>query len=159
MDQPLSMTRTEETLYERDYAAWAIEQAALLRDAAAGDASGLDWMNLAEEIEALAGRDRRELGSHIRTIAEHLMKLQASPASDPRLGWEQTVSHARADIEAILQQSPSLTGSVPDLVRRQVPVARRFAARALRGHGEGTAVLESLPDYTPEQITGDWWPD
>jgi hypothetical protein len=44
--------------YEDDLFAWTQEQAALLR-AHAVDA--IDWENLAEEIESIGGRDRREL--------------------------------------------------------------------------------------------------
>ena len=44
--------------YEDDLFAWTQEQAALLR---AHAVDGLDWENLAEEIESMGGRDRREL--------------------------------------------------------------------------------------------------
>src|SRR5208337_4734385 len=86
--------------YEQDFNAWALEQAEALRAARhgvmrAGSAPAevvellhaLDWDNLAEEIEGLARRDRRELGSRIALIIEYLAKLQHSPARDPRAGW------------------------------------------------------------------------
>ncbi len=84
MDGALQIDGTPRTLYDRDFAAWALDQAARLRQAAGGADDALDWLNLAEEIEALARRDRRELASHIRVVAEHLMKLEAFPATDPR---------------------------------------------------------------------------
>ena len=55
----------------------------------------LDWDNLAEEIEGLARRHRRELASHIVTIIEHLTKLENSSASEPRRGWIDTVERER----------------------------------------------------------------
>ena len=44
--------------YEEDLYAWSLQQAALLR---ARRADSLDWDHLAEEIEWMVGRDRREL--------------------------------------------------------------------------------------------------
>ena len=49
----------------------------------------LDWENLAEEIEDLEKSVRRELQSQIRRVVRHLLKLEHSPAKDPRRGWEE----------------------------------------------------------------------
>ena len=53
-----SVTETRRVRYEEDLYAWSYEQASLLR---ARQSDGLDWDNLAEEIESMVGRDRREL--------------------------------------------------------------------------------------------------
>jgi len=99
--------------YEDDLFAWTQEQAALLR-AHAHD--GLDWENLAEEIESMGRRDRRELKSRIRVILLHLLKWQAQP--DLRsAGWRNTLLTQRLEIEDLLQQSPSLRREGPALVR------------------------------------------
>jgi hypothetical protein len=99
--------------YEEDLFAWTQEQAALLR-AHAHD--GLDWENLAEEIESMGRRDRRELKSRIRVILLHLLKWQAQP--DLRgAGWRKTLLTQRLEIGDLLLQSPSLRREVPDLVR------------------------------------------
>jgi hypothetical protein len=64
---------------------WAEAQAEGLRRAAeAGSNLPLDWYNLAEEIESLGRSQRRELRSRLATIIEHLLKLQFSPAMEPR---------------------------------------------------------------------------
>ncbi|MBV8119837.1 MAG: DUF29 family protein [Alphaproteobacteria bacterium] len=52
--------------------------------------------NLAEESKA--GSDRQELRSQIRRIFRQLIKLEASPAVDPRTGWRATIRDARAEI-------------------------------------------------------------
>jgi hypothetical protein len=57
--------------YEADFFAWTQEQARLLRGR---DARGLDWENLAEEIDSMGRRDRRELESRLRLILHHLLK-------------------------------------------------------------------------------------
>jgi hypothetical protein len=145
-------------LYDRDFAAWALDQAARLRRASLDNPTGLDWENLAEEIEALARSDRRALHAHIRTIAGHLMKLEASPAIDPHAGWRQTILQARWELEVILGESPSLRGSVAEAVARELPAARKLVTALLADFGETLRVPIASLTYTPEQITSDWWP-
>lgn len=57
--------------YETDVSVWAEQQAALLRRLAAGERindGALDWINLAEEIEALGISQRRELQSPMERL-------------------------------------------------------------------------------------------
>jgi Domain of unknown function DUF29 len=155
-------------LYEKDFYAWAHQQATALRAAWELMRHGrneplenLDWENLAEEIEGLAQRDRRELESRIALIIEHLTKLRHSPARDPRAGWTETVGRSRRDIQRILSDSPSLRRQVPDLIEGNASDAVRLAARSLLEHGEidATAVASLFASYTPEQVVDDWWPE
>ncbi|HST76453.1 MAG TPA: DUF29 domain-containing protein, partial [Acetobacteraceae bacterium] len=92
-------------LYDRDVAQWSSEQARALRER---DHTRLDYDHLAEEIESLAKADRRALESHVASVIQHLMKLQASPATEPRRGWQDSVIEARAAIRRLLRDSPSL---------------------------------------------------
>ena len=65
------MTQTIEqkiTLYDRDLNLWLEEAIAKLK---AGDFQNLDVENLIEELEGLAGRDRRELKRRLTTLIEH----------------------------------------------------------------------------------------
>ena len=109
--------------YEEDLFAWTQEQAALLR---AHAQDGLDWENLAEEIESMGGRDRRELKSRIRVILLHLLKWQAQPELRGT-SWRSTLRAQRLEIEDLLQQSPSLRREVPDLIRDAYPDAVKEA--------------------------------
>jgi hypothetical protein len=98
--------------YEDDLFAWTQEQAALLR---AHAVDGLDWENLAEEIESMGGRDRRELKSRLTVILLHLLKWQTQP--DLRgTSWRKTLRTQRREIRDILQQSPSLRREVPGMI-------------------------------------------
>jgi Domain of unknown function DUF29 len=155
-------------LYEKDFYAWAHEQATALRAACDLMRRGrneplesLDWENLAEEIEGLAQRDRRELESRIALIIEHLTKLRHSPAHDPRAGWTETVGRSRRDIQRILSDSPSLRRQVPALIEGNAIDAVRLAARSLIEPGEidATAASRLVADYTLEQVVDDWWPE
>ena len=63
--------KPKSTLYDRDLNLWLEEAIAKLK---AGDFQNLDVENLIEELEGLAGRDRRELENRLTTLLEHLLK-------------------------------------------------------------------------------------
>ena len=101
------------TLYDEDFLAWSKEQAEALRSATRdGPNQALDWGNLAEEIESLGSSQKLALGSQMRRIVHHLLKLQFSPAKDPRRGWSESIIDARSEIEELLRTSPSLKTDV-----------------------------------------------
>jgi hypothetical protein len=52
-------------LYDRDFYAWANQQAALLRD---GRFSEADMAHIAEEIESMGKTERRELVSRLTVL-------------------------------------------------------------------------------------------
>jgi hypothetical protein len=68
-------------LYEADFYVWALAQADLLRTRRF---DALDLNNLIEEVEGLADVKRSAVLNNARVIMEHLLKLQHSPATDPR---------------------------------------------------------------------------
>jgi Domain of unknown function DUF29 len=148
-------------LYERDFHAWAEQQAALLRrraDGALVNDAALDWSNIAEEIETLGRSEESGLSSAIGTIIEHLMKLQASPATDPRRGWMETVGRSRDDIEKHLDRNPGLRPKIPKMLVSETTYARRAVLRALNLYGEQPQVDVNGLAYTVEQVLGDWFP-
>lgn len=162
------------SLYEQDYAAWAVKQAELLRVAHEAVAQAelhqanlpsvlrdLDWLDLAEEIESLARRDRRELASQITTIIEHLVKLQWSRATAARAGWVDTVEREREEVREIVRDSPSLGRELPEITARRVEVATRRTVRQLDRHGEQLSAAGGAlsSNYTAEKVLGDWIPE
>jgi hypothetical protein len=127
------------TLYDEDFFAWTKQQAKALRAAARSRTNQpLDWTNLAEEIEDLGKSQRRELGSRIREIVEHLVKLQRSPALEPRPGWRASIRRQRAAIEDLLRDSPSLEREVDEIIRAQ-------AARGTRMRLPNCRTVAKLP--------------
>jgi hypothetical protein len=78
-----SVTETKRVRYEEDLYAWTQDQAALLR---ARQPDGLDWVNLAEEIAAVGGSDRRKLESRLCVVLLHLLKCRRSPPYAARAG-------------------------------------------------------------------------
>ena len=124
-------------LYEEDFVRWTEQQSRALREAAGvGTNLPLDWENLAEEIESLGASQRRELRSRLAVILEHLMKLEHSPASDPRTGWMDTISRERLNIEYLLEDSPSLRSELGPMIEKLKPRVARLATASLFGYGE-----------------------
>jgi len=148
--------------YDSDVYAWSQRQGDLLRRLAAGERvndADLDWPNIAEEIETVGRSERTAVASHIANIIEHLIKLQASPASAPRTGWQATIKRARIEIESLLSDSPSLRRVVGELVARETPIGRRLAEVALTEHDETPRVDVHTLTYTEDEVLGEWFPD
>lgn len=77
-------------LYQRDFHAWALEQAAGLRNPGSNT---LDYENLAEEIEGLARSDMKACRSQMINILKHLLKIEY-------VGPSETVGHWRKELRA-----------------------------------------------------------
>ena len=151
------------SLYDTDFLAWSKQQAEALRSAMSGGSNQrLDLGNLAEEVEDLGKSIRRELQSQIRRIVRHLLKLEHSPAEEPRRGWAESIVDARAEIEDLLEASPSLRIELARDVERQTQRAIVLALSDLGRYREidtATAAALRAASYTTEQVLGDWFPE
>ena len=102
--------KTHAPLYDHDFYAWTQQQAALLR---AKKSRELDYGNLAEELEALGKRDRRELEHRLEVLVMHLLKWRYQPERRERgRGWRSTIREQRRRLTRLLQDSPSLRSEV-----------------------------------------------
>jgi Domain of unknown function DUF29 len=148
-------TRPTADLYDEDFYVWTEVQADLLR---ARRFEALDLDNLIEEVEGLGDAKKSAVLSNATVIVEHLLKLQYSPAQDPRSSWIDSVLEHRNRLEFDL--TPQLRQILDDELPRVYAIARRTAERRLRVHGEdaAAAALPSTCPYTADQITADWWP-
>jgi 1,6-anhydro-N-acetylmuramate kinase len=156
MSDPDDLSDLDSADYGSDFVAWTKEQALALRRRAT---NAIDWDNIAEEIESLGKSDQRDLRSRIQTILDHLMRLQASPAQDPRRGWERTLIVQRAGIRQLLDDSPSLKPVVPTAIAAELLTARRLATLALEEYGETPRVPLDQLSYTAAQVLGPWLPE
>jgi len=103
------------SLYEQDLMAWYEDTIAKLKT---GNFSDIDVNRLIEEIEGLAGRDRRELKSCLRVLLAHLLKrIYVNSPNDYR-GWEITVREQRQQLLDLLEQSPSLRNYFTNILPR-----------------------------------------
>ena len=95
-------------LYDRDFYAWAHEQAGLLR---AGRLSEADLEHIAEEIESLGKGEKRELGDRLRVLLLHLLKWQHQPTFRCT-SWRLTIEEQRNRLADHLVDNPSFKASI-----------------------------------------------
>jgi Domain of unknown function DUF29 len=150
----------ERSLHQTDYYAWTKQQAAELRALAAARVnSTLDLANLAEEVESLGRSDFATVRSQLRRIIEHLLKLEHSPAADPRLGWREPVIEARDVFADVI--TATLRREVEADLAQTYQQGRRRADAALRKQGE-YEVAKALPGNCPysfdQLVSHDWFP-
>ncbi|APB34613.1 hypothetical protein GlitD10_2281 [Gloeomargarita lithophora Alchichica-D10] len=93
------------TLYDTDYYRWLEQTVILLQKQ---DFQHLDLVNLIEEVEGLAGRDRRELQSRLTTLFEHALKRKYVDNPYDYRGWASTIKRTQIEINKLLKDSPSL---------------------------------------------------
>jgi hypothetical protein len=149
----LKSIRTEQTRYDADFAGWSAEQATQLRRL---KPAGLDWNNLAEEIESLGRSDRRAIGSALKVVLEHLIKWRFQP--DKRSSsWRRSIDEHRDRISRILEDSPSLRNVPGEALAAEYRRARRDAL------GDTGLAPRSVPVVSPfsaeEVLDPDFWPN
>jgi hypothetical protein len=142
--------------YDTDVFVWSHHQADLLRRMGAGERVNdqVDWANVAEEIESLGNSERRDLSSRIQTILRHLIKLQASPATQPRAGWQRTVVEQRLQIGRLLKDSPSLRQLVPEAINDEMAGACTLALLDLAEFGERPLADPGQLTFSEDQVLG-----
>ena len=119
----------------------------------------LDFPHLIEEVADLGTSQRDAVRSQVRRIIEHCLKLEYSPAGDPRAGWYETIIQARTEIEDKI--SPTIRRGLPRRLARLWLQARRDTAAALRLYGEAEAAAalpESCPYRLADLLRHDWYP-
>lgn len=147
-------------LYDEDFYAWTRAQADALRRLAAERWNGpLDLEHLAEEVEDLGTNQLGTVRSQIERVLEHLLKLEYSPAVDPRRGWLISVLDARGHVRD--RMTRAMRNEVEPGLAVVYARARRRANLSLSEHGE-LDLAELLPKscpYTFDQVVDeDWFP-
>jgi hypothetical protein len=143
---------SDPTLYDRDFYAWANEQAALLR---AGNLSAADIAHIAEEIESMGKTEKRELVSRLTVLLVHLLKWQYQPNLSGN-SWRLSIANSRDQLADHLADNPSLKARLPEALASAYRYARRDAARET---GMDVAVFPAECPWSFEQIMdADFWP-
>lgn len=139
------MTATLRSLYDRDFAEWTQITAELLRQRKFDE---IDIENVAEEIESLGKRDRRELSSRLKVLLMHLLKWTYQPEKYTN-SWRSTVKEQRRQIKAILKDSPSLKRCITEEFSDCYQDARDMAADET---GLEIAIFPIDCEWTIEQV-------
>ncbi|MCW5696298.1 MAG: DUF29 domain-containing protein [Bauldia sp.] len=135
-------TKSAAGLYERDLYAWTREQAQLLREQRFDE---LDLSNLIDEVESVGGSEKREIRNRLAILLAHLLKWRFQPGARSN-GWRGTIRDQRKEIEAILEDSPSLR-AYPGQV-----LARCYLSGHLRASEETGIDFTLFPDECPFTI-------
>ena len=147
-------------LYDDDFYLWTRNQAEALRRLAAERWNGpLDLEHLAEEVEDLGTSQLSTVRSQIERVIEHLLKLEFSPAADPRRGWLVSVLNARG--HAADRMTAAMRNEIEPALPRLYARARRRAVISFTEHGELAlaAVLPKTCPYTLDHLLDeDWFP-
>jgi hypothetical protein len=138
--------------YDRDFYAWANEQASLLRGGRLGEA---DIAHIAEEIESMGKTEKRELVSQLQVLLLHLLKWQFQPGLRGA-SWEASIRVQRNDLDDHLEDNPSLKALLPQAIERAYRNAV-IAAKAETGLSGST--FPAVCPWTFEQMMDpDFWP-
>jgi hypothetical protein len=98
------MTMSHAHGYDQDFHDWLTDNARFMRN---HQWDQVDVEHLAEELEAMAKGEKRELLSRLSVLLMHLLKWQYQPPMRTR-SWRNTIATQRIDIQELLIDSPSL---------------------------------------------------
>ena len=144
--------------YATDVAAWAEQQAGLLRRRASGQLpndAGLDWENLAEEIEGVAASQKREIRNRLKRICQHLLKWRHS-TRPPSRSWRDTLDEQREQLDDLFKDSPSLRRFAADAL----PAAFVNGRRAAEREAGPLKLADDVCPWSLEQVLAlDFFPD
>jgi Domain of unknown function DUF29 len=141
------------TLYDKDFFAWANEQARLLR---AGKLSEADIEHIAEEIESMGKTEKRELVSRLEVLLMHLLKWQFHPDRRGK-SWTNTIRVQRNHLETHLADNPSLKSQLAAAIRLAYENAKLEAAAET---DLDESVFPEFCAWSPQQILASkFWPD
>jgi hypothetical protein len=141
--------------YDTDIVEWASQQAKLLRT---GNFSAIDADLIAEEIEDMGKREKRELFNRMAILLAHLLKWKYQPA---RRGasWERTIKVQRVDTVDCISDMPSLKKLIldPDWKKN---VWERATVEAYKETGIEVSVFPDNCPWENEQIlSSEFFPD
>ncbi|MCG5244011.1 DUF29 domain-containing protein [Azospirillum doebereinerae] len=143
----------DQTLYDRDFYAWANEQAALLR---AGKFDSADIARIAEEIESMGKTEKRELVNRLVTLMLHLLKWRFQPGLRGN-SWRLSIKEQRYRLADHMADNPSLKSKGAEAISDAYRLALIEAERET-GLSEST-FPPSCPWSFDTMIDHSFWPD
>ena len=133
-----NQTGTLHELYEKDETAWLDAMAEL---ATHGRAESLDLINLADFLNSMANRDRRESSSRLLLVLMHLLKWEYQP--EARTGsWRRTISEQRRQLREICE-----SGVLQNYIRARFE--QTYDRARYQASIETDLPLERFPDRSP----------
>ncbi|MCI4625037.1 MAG: DUF29 domain-containing protein [Candidatus Magnetoovum sp. WYHC-5] len=144
---------TGQSLYERDFYQWAIHNVNLIRQ---GRFTEIDLENVAEELEDMGRNKKNEIASRLLVLIIHLLKWQYEPQMRST-SWASTINTQRAEIERVLEDSPSLKYNIEVVIEKEF---KRAKSGFERETSISKKILPEICPYTFEQLSDyDFWPE
>lgn len=128
--------------YEKDFYAWAIENAELIRQK---KFEKIDFDNIAEEIESMGRSEKRGLISHLRVLIAHLLKWKYQPECRTN-SWKSTIRNARYQIRELLEDSPSLKNEI------SLKLTKAYKDAIIIAADETGIIQEDFPKHCPFEL-------
>jgi hypothetical protein len=142
------------SLYDTDYYAWTLEQAAVLRKLSPAHSDmPLDHLRLADEIEGLGMGQLRTVSSFFQQTVTHLLKIQFAAIRTPVRHWQREIMNFRLQLAEDL--TPSLERKLVETLPTRYGLARNRAIDGLECDQPDIADLlpRDLP-YALDQVLG-----
>ncbi len=136
--------------YDHDYYGWLNENVKLMRNHQLHE---IDVDHIAEELEAMAKSEKRELLNRLCVLLMHLLKWQYQAPRRTR-SWRNTILTQRIDIIELLEDSPSLK---PHLVEKMQSAYEKAKIKAEDETGIDQQQFPEQCPYTLEQILSSYF--
>ena len=124
---------------ETDFYLWTKQTASALRY---GHYHEVNMMAVAEEIEAMGARERRELMNRFAILIMHLLEWHFQPGLRSR-SWQLTIIEQRREIQDLLEDSPSLE---PEL---DAKIGKAYGKAMLKAERETNLSSATFPTTCP----------
>lgn len=151
---------TTPKLYDRDFYAWTVETAWLLRERRFAE---LDIDDLIEEVETLGRSERGQWKSRLVTLMQHLLCIAYLTRDPEREGWDwkATIIEQRMRLVDLLEDNPSLKHQLEETIAEAYSSASELLIVKSREIARPVA-KEELPQTCPwtvrELLTKDLYP-
>ena len=141
-----------------DEFAWLLGQASLLRSQ---HHAALDWTNLAEELEEMAGLQRDKVVGLLRVVLHHLLKWRYSKIRRSDHSWSVSLVGARVEVNDMLADSKTLRNELPELLAKAYRGARSIAGVQMRmdKHDWQRLFPDDCPWTAQQVLDEDFFPD
>jgi uncharacterized Zn finger protein len=141
------------TLHDRDFHAWTLQQAMLLKQGRLADA---DIEHIVEELECMGASERRELLNRLAVLMAHLLKWQFQPELCGN-SWQDTIDMQQFDVKELLEENPSLSAK---LDQRMEKAYVKSLLLAVRETGLSKQMFPPLCPFSAEQLLSEnYWPE
>ena len=141
------------TDYEKDFHAWTLTNAALLRQQRFAE---IDVDNIAEELENMGRSERHELVNRLAVLLAHLLKWRFQPTRRGN-SWKYTIEEQRRRIKRLLDENPSLGSRLEKAFENAYGDAILIAAREM--DCDKNTFQSACPFTRKQALDYDYWPD